>query len=92
MLGLVGILLGIFLLIFLTWKGWHMGLATIVAAFAVLVLNGMAIWPGISESYATAFKNFAGTWFLLFALGAIFGKVMDESGAASATVGSGVGK
>ena len=92
MLGLVGILLGIFLLIFLTWKGWHMGLATIVAAFAVLVLNGMAIWPGISESYATAFKNFAGTWFLLFALGAIFGKVMDESGAASAISNFIVGK
>ena len=40
MLGLIGILLGIFLLIFLTWKGWHMGLATIVAAFAVIVCNG----------------------------------------------------
>lgn len=92
MLGLVGILLGIFLLIFLTWKGWHMGLATIVAAFAVIICNGMEIWPGISESYATSFKNFAGTWFLLFALGAIFGKVMDESGAASAISNFIVGK
>ncbi len=92
MLGLIGILLGIFLLIFLTWKGWHMGLATIVAAFAVILCNGMEIWPGISESYATSFKNFAGTWFLLFALGAIFGKVMDESGAASAISNFIVGK
>lgn len=83
MLGIIGILLGIFILIFLTWKGWHMGLATIAAAFAVIIFNGMDIWPAISESYATAFKNFAGSWFLLFALGAIFGKIMDETGAAA---------
>ncbi len=84
MFGVIGVLAGIFILIFLTWKGWHMGLATVAAAFVVIVCNRMDIWTGISESYATAFKNFAGTWFLLFALGAIFGKVMDESGAASA--------
>ncbi len=84
MLGVLGVLLGIFVLIFLTWKGWHMGLATVAAAFVVIICNQMDIWTGISESYAVAFKNFAGTWFLLFALGAIFGKVMDESGAASA--------
>lgn len=83
MLGVIGILLGIATLIFLTWKGWHMGLATIAAAFVVILFNGMDIWPAISESYATAFKDFAGSWFLLFALGAIFGKVMDESGAAA---------
>lgn len=83
MLGVLGVLLGIFVLIFLTWKGWHMGLATVAAAFVVIICNRMEIWTGISDSYATAFKNFAGTWFLLFALGAIFGKIMDESGAAS---------
>ena len=80
MLGVIGILLGIATLIFLTWKGWHMGLATIAAAFVVILFNGMDIWPAISES---AFKDFAGSWFLLFALGAIFGKGMDESGAAA---------
>lgn len=84
MLGVLGILFGIFVLIYLTWKGWHMGLATVAAAFMVILSNGMEPWTGISESYAVAFKNFAGTWFLLFALGAIFGKIMDESGAASA--------
>lgn len=83
MLGVLGILLGIFVLIFLTWKGWHMGLVTVAAALVVILFNGMDIWPAISESYAVAFKDFAGNWFLLFALGAIFGKVMDESGAAA---------
>lgn len=83
MLGVLGILLGIFVLIFLTWRGWHMGLATVAAAFVVIICNGMDIWLAISKSYATSFKDFAGNWFLLFALGAIFGKIMDESGAAA---------
>lgn len=83
MTGALGILLGIIILIYLTWRGWHMGFVTLVASLVVILLNGMGVWSGLSESYATSFQNFAGTWFLLFALGAIFGKIMDESGAAA---------
>lgn len=92
MLGFIGIFLGIFLMVYLSWKNWHMGLVTIVAALGVMVCNRMEIWSGLSESYAGSFKNFAGTWFLLFALGAIFGKIMDESGAASSISNFIVGK
>lgn len=89
---IVGILLGIFLMICLAWKSWHMGLITLVASLAIIICNDMGIWTGLSEYYATSFKNFAGTWFLLFALGAIFGKIMDEGGAASAISNYIVGK
>lgn len=84
MLGVIGVLLGIATLIFLTWKGWHMGFVTIVAGLVVILFNGMDVWTSFSDSYATAFKNFAGSWFLLFALGAVFGKIMDASNAAAA--------
>lgn len=83
MLGVLGILLGIATLIILTWKGWHMGLVTVAAGLVVVFFNRMDIWTAISESYATSFKDFAGNWFLLFALGAVFGKIMDDSGAAA---------
>lgn len=84
MLEIGGILLGIFLLVGLAWKNWHMGLATLIASFAVILFNKMEIWTGISENYASSFQDFAGTWFLLFAFGAVFGKIMDKGGAASA--------
>ena len=52
----------------------------------------MGIWNGLAEAYATAFKNFAGTWFLMLILGATFGKIMEESGAAASISNFIVGK
>lgn len=82
-MGVLGVFLGLFILMYLTYKGWHMGVVTLVSAIVVILFNGMDLWTGLSVGYATAFKNFAGTWFLMFLLGAVFGKVMEESGAAA---------
>lgn len=83
MVGVIGVFLGLAILMYLTYKGWHMGLVSVLAALVIIIFNGMGIWNGFSEGYATAFKNFAGTWFLMFLLGAVFGKIMEESGAAA---------
>lgn len=92
MIGVIGVFLGLAVLMYLTYKGWHMGLVTIAAALVVIVCNGMGIWNGLAEAYATAFKNFAGTWFLMLILGATFGKIMEESGAAASISNFIVGK
>lgn len=82
-MGILGIILGIVILILLTWRGWHMGFSTIIASLAVILLNRLDVWYGISELYSPKFQDFAGTWFLLFALGAIFGELMSQSRAAT---------
>lgn len=84
MLGVIGIFIALAVLIFLTFKGWHMGVVSIIASVIIILTSGMDVWTGISESYATGFVNFAGQWFLIFALGAVFGKVMDLGGASMA--------
>lgn len=81
MLGVIGIFIALAVLIIMTFKGWHMGVVSIVASVIIILTSGMDVWSGISESYASGFINFAGQWFLIFALGAIFGKVMDLGGA-----------
>lgn len=58
-----------------------MGVVAIVSSLVIVLTSGMDIWPAFAESFATSFKNFAGTWFLMFTLGAIFGKIMEDSGA-----------
>jgi H+/gluconate symporter-like permease len=50
----------------------------------VLLTNGGNIWKGFATDYGDGFKYFAGTYFLLFILGSLFGKVMSDTGSASA--------
>lgn len=88
MLGVIGIIVSVALVIYMIFKGWHMAIVSVLASLLVVITSGMDIWPAFSDSFATAFKNFAGTWFLMFALGAIFGKVMEMSGASVAIANS----
>lgn len=87
-IGIVGVLLGIALVMYLIFKGWNMGVVSVLAALVVIITNRMGIWSSFSESYAESFKNFAGTWFLMFTLSAAFGKIMEESGASTAIANS----
>ena len=84
MTGLAGILLALGLLIFLAYRGVSVLLlaplmAMLAAAFASAPLLGL---------YTQVFMNSAGgfviSFFPLFLLGAIFGRLMDDSGAAKA--------
>lgn len=82
MLGIIGIFVALAILIYMIFIGWHMGVVSAIASFIIIITGNMDVWKTFSGDFATAFKNFAGTWFLMFCLGAIFGKVMEESGAA----------
>lgn len=82
-----GLLLGLALLIGFALRGVNIIFATLVCAAVVALTNGLSVSESLSQYYATgplgAF-TFAGKFFLLFAAGALFGRVMGEShGAAS---------
>ncbi|TXC90339.1 GntP family permease [Metabacillus litoralis] len=87
MIGLIG---GLALLIFLTMRGMNLLVAGPLCALFVAVLSGLPLFPqlvGEGEAnfvgnYMTGFSGFIASWYLMFLLGAIFGKVMEDSGAA----------
>lgn len=81
MLGVVGIVVALAVLVYLTFKGWHMGVVAIVSSLIIILTSGMDIWTSITEGFTPSFTSFAGNWFLVFALAAVFGKVMDLGGA-----------
>ena len=81
MLGVIGIILALVVLVYLTFKGWHMGVVAIASSLIIILTSRMDIWEAISGPFADSFANFAKSWFLIFSLGAIFGKVMDQGGA-----------
>lgn len=86
-IGVIGIILSLILLMYLAYKGISvLILAPILACFAAL-LNGFAtgdihILATYTEVFMKSLGGYVMKYFPLFLLGAIFGKVMDDTGAA----------
>ncbi|GAB3093880.1 GntP family permease [Aestuariicella hydrocarbonica] len=82
----MGLLLGLALLIWLALKGVNIVFASLLCSLIIIVSNDLPLAAGLTEYYAFgplgAF-TFAGKFFLLFASGAIFGRLMGDSHAAS---------
>lgn len=83
MFGTLGILISLGLLIFLAYRGITvLVLAPLLAIVAVLFNGGVPVLASYTEVFMTSFAGYAKAYFPLFLLGAIFGKVMDDSGSA----------
>ena len=83
-MGLFGILLGLALLVWLAYRGWSIlllapGAALIAAAFAGGPL--LAYW---TQTFMDSASQFIAQFFPLFLLGALFGKLMEDSGSVAA--------
>jgi len=84
---LVGLVGAVVLLIILALHGVNIILASLLCSLVVVVTNGLPVAESMNQYFSFgplgAF-TFAGKFFLLFATGAMFGRVMGEShGAAS---------
>lgn len=81
-----GLLGAVALLIWLALRGIDIVFSAVLCSVLVIVTNGLPLAAGLTEYFSFgplgAF-TFAGKFFLLFASGAIFGRVMGESHAAA---------
>lgn len=86
MLGNAGLLAGLALLMFMALRGVNIFIAALLCALVVALSNGLEAPKALLEYFPFgplgAF-TFAGKFFVLFLCGAIFGKVMAASQAAS---------
>ena len=82
MTGIVGILAALALLILLAYRGVSVLIAAPVAAIVAAVSAGAPVLASLTQVMMPALGNFVMQFLLLFLLGAIFGKLMEESGAA----------
>ncbi len=82
LLSILGIVLGLATLITLALRGWSIILIAPLAALIVLAFSRVDLLTGLNEAYMKGFSSFAMKFFFLFLLGTIFGKVMEDSGAA----------
>jgi H+/gluconate symporter-like permease len=79
-MGLAGILLALGLLMWLAYRGWSV---LLLAPAAALVAAGVAREPLLAhwtQTFMGGAAQFIAQFFPLFLLGALFGKLMDDSG------------
>lgn len=81
-INILGLVLGLATLIFLSFRGWGMVPTSFAASIVVIITNRMNVWEAISLHYGDFMKNYAGNYLLLFFLGSIFGALMGSTGAA----------
>lgn len=88
MISLVGLVCALLLLMWVTLRGANPLVAAPVCALVIVVTGGLDFFPGGNaanyvESYMSGFTSFIAAWFFMFLLGSIFGKLMEDSGAAA---------
>lgn len=87
----LGILVGIALLIYLAFKGVSILIIGPLTAVLIILTNGMDLIPALfsdSNSYMVGLGNFITKYFIIFILGAILGKYLEDSKATVAIANS----
>ena len=84
MLSLVGCIIAFALLMVLIMKNLHILIVALVCVTVVSLFSGMNLYTSIIEPYMTGFVDYFKSYFMLFLVGALFGQVMERSGAAHA--------
>ncbi|MCO7190106.1 MULTISPECIES: GntP family permease [unclassified Pseudoalteromonas] len=97
MLSLLGLIGALALLIGLTLRGVNLFIAAPLCALIVALTSDIAIFNGTSGQpfvslYMAGFAGFLQAWFLMFLLGSLFGKFMEDTGAADAIAHYVIGK
>src|SRR5271168_2237764 len=82
-MGLLGILVGLGLLIWLAFRGWSVLLLAPAAALIAALFGGEPLLANWTQVFMGSAARFLAQFFPLFLLGAVFGKLMEDSGAVS---------
>ncbi|GEK34266.1 GntP family permease [Kurthia sibirica] len=82
MWSLITIVISLTLLIVLALRGFSIIIIAPVVSLFVMVANGLPILETFQETYMGGFIGYVKNYFLIFLFAAMFGKMMDDSGAA----------
>jgi H+/gluconate symporter-like permease len=83
-MGLIGILVGLALLIWFAFRGWSVLLLAPAAALVAALFGNEPLLANWTQVFMGSAARFLAQFFPIFLLGAVFGKLMDDSGSVSA--------
>lgn len=79
----LAILVSLGLLMFFAYRGFPVIVFAPIFTLLAVILSGVALLPSYTETFMTFAANYIKSFFPIFLLGAVFGKVMEMSGAAA---------
>ena len=79
-MGLLGIILGLAVLVGLSFRSWTVLILAPLAAMVAALFAGDPLLAHWTQTFMRAAASFVAQFFPLFLLGAIFGKLMEDSG------------
>lgn len=80
---IVGLIVAIAVLMWLAYKGWNIIIYSALSTVIICLFCGINVWDGLKNSWAAGTGTYVATWLMLFAEGSIFGKIYQETGAAT---------
>src|SRR5664279_1244259 len=83
-MGLLGILIALGLLIWLAYRGWSILLLAPAAAILAALIAGEPALAHWTQTFMRSAAQFIMQFFPIFLLGALFGKLMEDSGSVTA--------
>ena len=82
-ISVIGMVLGVAVLIYLTFKGVNGFVASLVGSVIVIVSSGLPFWGTLTGTYAASLGSTFGSYLFLFTIGSAYSELMKKSGAAS---------
>ena len=79
---MLSIIVGLIMLMALAYLGWSIIWVAPLAAGVVALMSGLDVFDMYTGTYMEGLVGFVQKWFPIFLLGAVFGKLMEETGAA----------
>jgi H+/gluconate symporter-like permease len=86
-MGLLGILVGLLLLVWLAFRGWSVLVLAPAAALVAAAFGGQPLLASWTQVFMGSAATFLAQFFPLFLLGAVFGKLMEDSGSVTTVAG-----
>ena len=83
-MGLLGIVIGLGVLVGLAYRGWSILLLAPAASLVAALFAREPLLAHWTQTFMGAAAHFVGQYFPLFLLGALFGKLMEDSGSVTA--------
>ena len=80
-LGIIGLLVGIGVLILISYKGLHAVPTSLITGAVILIFNGINLWTGFSELWIGGMATVFTKYYLLFLASTLFANMMQATGA-----------